>query len=151
MKPIVLVRDVAAPPSALFAALADVPNFAKHVSGVVGVEMLTAPPVRVGTRFRETRVVFGKPHAEVLEVTELSPDRAFSLRCDSCGVRWDTRFTVEPAASGARLSMTMEGRCITVAARLMSPVAALMRGSMVKMISKDLDELKASVERSVSA
>lgn len=147
MKPVILSRDIDAPPAVVFAAISEPGGFSKHCTAVTAVEVLTEGPVRVGTRFRETRVMMGKPHSEVFEVTDIDPPRSFSLRCDSCGVRWTSRFTVEPAGRGSKLSMTMDGACLTFAAKLMTPLFLVMRGSMVKMIAKDFDDVKASVER----
>lgn len=147
MKPVTLTRDIDAPPALVFAAISEPGGFSRHCTAVTSVEVLTDGPVRPGTRFRETRTIMGKPRSEVFEVTAVDPPRSFSLRCDSGGVRWTSRFTVEPAGRGSRLAMTMESECLTFAAKLMTPLFLLMRGSMVKLIAKDFDDVKASVER----
>ena len=87
MKPIETSITVAAPPERMFAIFTDLEGAPGRIRGIKKVELLTPGPVRVGTKWRETRV-FGKREAtEVLEVTEFVPGRTFSVGSSSCGCR----------------------------------------------------------------
>jgi hypothetical protein len=55
---------VAAPPDIAFAAAIDVSNWPRFISGIQSVAVLTPGPVATGTRFLETRVMFGRQATE---------------------------------------------------------------------------------------
>ena len=55
---IALSRSIAAPPSAVWRVLTDIDEAARTLSGVTGIERLDATGYEVGTRWRETRVMF---------------------------------------------------------------------------------------------
>jgi len=146
MTTIHLSKHVAAEPERVFAAYADIPNAAKHIEGIIRVEMLTNGPVGVGTRFRETRMMFKKEHNEEMEVTAFSPGRSYSVTCESCGSVTECQFTFSKANGGTQVDMQMTCRPVTLFAKLMYPLGRLMMGSMVKLLEKDLDDVKAVIE-----
>ena len=111
------------------------------------VEILTEGAVRVGTRFKETRVVFGRGHAETFEVTELSPYRAFGMGCTSCGARYDSHFTFRPDGRGTIVEMTMTVEPLTTYARVVGFLMKPLSRKMVRECAKDLDAVAAAAER----
>lgn len=149
MKPIDTSITVAAPPERMFAIFTDLEGAPGRIRGIKKVELLTPGPVRVGTKWRETRV-FGKREAtEVLEVTEFVPGRTFSVGCSSCGCRYDSTFRFERAGSGTKVTATMRGTALTLPAKLFAPIlGALMRGMMTKCVQQDLDDAKRAAEAS---
>lgn len=126
-----LSRRIDAPPEKVFALATDIENWADRMDGIVKVEMLTDGPVGVGTRFKETRIMFKKEAVEEMEVSKFEPDTLFTLRGESCGSIFESTHTFRP---------------VTFFARLMSPLCSLMAGSMRKCIEKDLDDLKSAAE-----
>jgi ribosome-associated toxin RatA of RatAB toxin-antitoxin module len=137
-------RRIEASPERVYALMTDLPNAPAVVPAIRAVEILTEGPVRVGTRFKETRVVFGREHAETFEVTELAAARAFGMACTSCGARYDSRFTFRPDGRGTIVEMTMTVEPLTTYARI---VGFLMRPMMKKMVAecaKDLDAVAAA-------
>lgn len=65
--------EIAAPRSEVFAAFADLTNLENTVKAITQVELLTEGPIGVGTRFKETRVMFGKEASEIMEITQFKP------------------------------------------------------------------------------
>ncbi len=59
-----LTTRVKAPAEKVFALFSDFSNVAGRIAGITKVEVLTAGPIGVGTRFRETRMMFMKKVAE---------------------------------------------------------------------------------------
>ena len=57
---IVLETIIAAPATVVFSTLVDVGRWAQFMSGIGSVEILTPGPLALGTRFRETRTMFGR-------------------------------------------------------------------------------------------
>lgn len=149
MKPIDVSITVAAPPDHVFAIFTDLAGAPDRISGIKKVELLTPGPVRVGTKWRETRV-FGKREAtEVLEVTELRPNESFGVGCTSCGCRYDSTFRFERAGSGTKVTATMQGTALTLPAKLFAPLfGAWMRGMMTKCVQQDLGDAKRAAEAS---
>jgi carbon monoxide dehydrogenase subunit G len=133
---------IACAPEVAFARFADLPNLAGRVSGITKVEMLTPGPVAVGTKYKETRTMFGRDATEEFTVTALEPGKVLTLTCHSCGVRYTATHTFTPEANGTRVTLTMDGKTTTFSAWLFQPLGWLMKGTMQKMIQKDLDEMK---------
>lgn len=139
-----------APLERVFAVAADIPHAADRISGITKVEMETDGAVGVGTRFRETRVMFGKEHTETLEVTAFDPPRSYSVGCDSCGVVWDSTFTFTADGGGTRVELVMTSKPSTFAAKVIGAITApMMRKSMEKCINSDLADLKRACETGV--
>jgi len=122
-------------------------RWAGTLSGIERIEVLTDGPVGVGTRFRETRILFKREATEEMEFTAFEPGVSYSVGCESCGCRYDTRFDFVPEGGGTRVEMRMETKALTFGAKLMSPLAKLMAGAMRKMLENDLSEVKATAER----
>ena len=141
-----ITKHIAAPPERVFQLSTALEHWAERISAIVRVSKLTDGPVGAGTRFRETRVVFKKESTEEMEFTAFEPGQSYSVGCESCGCRYDTRFDFVPDQGGTRVEMTLETKPLTFFAKVMSPIGLLMAGSMRKMIEKDLDDLKAAAE-----
>ncbi|MBX3322803.1 MAG: SRPBCC family protein [Phycisphaeraceae bacterium] len=148
---ILLSTQIDAPPELVFARATDFANAADTISGITRIEMLTPGPTAVGTRFRETRVMFGKEHSETLEVTALDPGRSVTLGCMSCGAEYVSEFRFEPSAGGTHATLEVNSKPVTFMAKLMVPVCAMMKKSMSAMMAKDLDDLKTAAERDTAA
>lgn len=75
--------EIAAPRAEVFEAFADLTNLANTVKAITQVELLTEGPIGVGTRFKETRVMFGKEASEIMEITQFKPHE-LHLNLDFC-------------------------------------------------------------------
>lgn len=148
------VRErIHAPPEAVFAAASDFPNAPQRIRGIRKMEMLTQGPVGVGTRFRETRVMWGKEATETMEVVEFQPGRSYTLRAQSCGCEYRTVVSVRPAPTGGGSEVTFDftGTPLTFGARIMAALMGwMMKGACVKAIGQDLGDLKADLEKTTA-
>ncbi len=147
---------VEAPVDRVFEVFSNVREAPKHIKGITALEVLTDGPIGTGTRFRESRVMFGKTATETMEFTEFQPGRAYTVGCTSCGVEYATRFTFTPTggagspggSGGTDVVMTTTARPVTLMAKIMSPLMGLMmKGAMKKMLEGDLNAMKAAAER----
>ena len=146
MARIVITKQVDAPVQSVFDVFTDIEKAADRISGIRRIEKITEGPVGKGTRFRETRIMFKKEATEELEITDFDPGRHYAVGCEACGCRFETVFRFQPDGRGAKVEMEMNSRPVTLFAKLMSPLSALMMGSMKKAMEKDMDELKAAAE-----
>jgi hypothetical protein len=73
MSTISVTERIEAPAARVFAIATDLRNATAVLSQVQSVETLEGPdaPLAVGTRFRETRVMFGREATETMTVTDL--------------------------------------------------------------------------------
>jgi len=139
-------ETVAAPPERVFAAATDFPNCADYIEGIQRVEMLTDGPVGKGTRFRETRKLFGKEATEEMEIVEYDPPRSYVLGAESHGSRYRTELRFEPEGEGTKVTMDFQATPLSGFAKVMTVLAKPMMKSMAKMCAKDLKDIKQHVE-----
>ena len=130
----------------VFEAATDIPSWADRISGIQSVELLTDGPVGVGTKFRETRIMFGREATEEMEITGFDAPRSYTTEADSHGCHYVTKMTFEPSGSGTDVQMSFNAEPQTMFAKTMAAVMKPMIGKMRDMIGKDLDELKAAIE-----
>ncbi len=141
-----LSRRVEAPVDAVFDVFSDIPRAREMIDQITGIEMLTDGPVGVGTRWRETRMVFKREATEVMEVTAFEPRRSYTVGCRSCGCEYESTWRFEPEGEATLVEFEMAYRPVTVLAKLMSPLGRLMAPTMKKCFEKDFQALKAVAE-----
>jgi hypothetical protein len=91
--------------------LTDVAHADQTLSGVEHVELITEGPYRVGTRWRETRRMFGKEATEQMQVTVAEAPTRTVIEADSSGVHNVTEFTLTlSSADATRLAMSFTAR-----------------------------------------
>lgn len=143
---VTLHRDVAATPERTFAAATSFPEAATFIRAITRIEMLTQGPVGVGTRFRETRKMFGREATEEFEILEFEPPRRFVMGCENHGCRYRSEFRFTPVSGGTRMEMDFRGEGLTFFTRLMGKLMAPLAKSMMKECSKDLEDIAKRAE-----
>ena len=143
-----LTRDIAAAPDRVWAAITDLEGSVDIISGIDKVERLSDDNAfGVGTRWRETRTMFGKEATEAMEVTALEPQRSYTVVADSHDVHYVSTWSVEPHGDGTRLAMTFDAEPHGAFAKfLAATVGRLMKAPTRKALQKDLDEIAAAAE-----
>lgn len=142
-----VATEITAAPEVVFATLTDLEKLPGFLQGVRSVEMLDPGPLRVGTRFRETRIMFGREATEEMTFSVFDPPRRFVLTAENHGTRYTTTHDVASSGSGSRVSLTFEGVPLALAARLFSILGALFAGNIRKLLAADLEAVKAEAER----
>lgn len=135
-----------ADPATTFSLFTDLRTADQRVSGIKKLEVLTDGPIRKGTRFRETRVMFNREATEEMEIADFQPGRSYTVVCDSCGARWTSRFEFHPDSAGTRVSLDLRCEAISFFAKLMSPLAGLFAKSVKKCIEQDMEDLRKAIE-----
>ena len=146
MRTFTFSRTVAAPPARVFEVFTDLRNAPGRIKAILKLDVLTDGPVGKGTRFRETRKMFGKEATETMEITDFQPGRSYTVRAESCGARYTTMFAFAPAGAGTRVDMTFTIESLTFWAKLFSPLMGLMSGVIRKCFEADLADLQAAAE-----
>lgn len=78
-----LEQNFPVPPDQVFAALTDLDQAPQWMPNLRAIEKLTEGPFGQGTRFRETRQMFGHDATELYEVSRFDPPRALELMVDA--------------------------------------------------------------------
>jgi carbon monoxide dehydrogenase subunit G len=146
MPTITVEQSIRATPERVFDLSTNVHEWADMVPAITRVEVLTDGPVGLGTRFRETRTMFGKQATEEMEFVEFERPRRYALGAESHGCRYHTSFDVVPEGDGCRLVMSFSGEPQTLAAKLMAVVMKPMMRKMADLCAKDLAAVKARAE-----
>lgn len=143
-------RRFAAPQEVVFEAIANVAEAADRVESIRRIELLTEGPIGVGTRWRETRRMFGKDATEEMEITAYEPPTDLTVRANSHGTDYVTVFRFEAADGGTRL--TEEFTATMAEPNLFQRVMWLVFGSVgarmtKKMMVTELDDVDRWIHR----
>ncbi len=131
----------------MFATVTDVANWPSFARTIDTLEILTPGPVGIGTRFRETRTMFGRSATEEMTVVVHDPPHQFDLTAENHGTRYLARHEIVPTPAGARLRLEFGGTAMTFAAKLGMAIGFLFKGAVTKQLQSDLAEMKAEAER----
>jgi len=143
-------RDVSAPADAVWSVLTDLEGAADRISGILEIEILEGGgDFGIGTKWRETRKMFGREATEVMEVTELEPGKSYTTEANSHGAHYRSKMSVEPVGAGSRVTMTFAGEPHGTIAKVMAAtVGKLFEGATRKAIQQDLADIAAAAEAS---
>jgi hypothetical protein len=149
MARIALSKKIEASPGAVFAVFSDFANAAGRIKAITKLEVVTPGPVGVGTRFKETRLMFGKECTEEMEITGFNPGHSYEISCHSCGAEYRTIFHFSPDGDGTRVDAEFSTRARNFWAKFMAPLGWMMKGMMKKCLQQDLDDLQKVAEGGV--
>ena len=136
-----------ASPEAAFETMLDVAHWPQFISGISSVEMLTPGPVGVGSRFRETRQMYGRSASEDMTIAEIDAPRSIVLTAEAHGARYRVENRFEPSGSGTRVTVEFAATPMTLLARLAAPLALVMTSSLRRQLLSDLIDLAREAER----
>lgn len=137
------------PQEEMFEALLDLDAANQWMQGLVRMERLDEGPIVVGSKWKETRKMFGTEASEHFEVVELDQPKKQVLRCD--GTKGTTGkgeyiYTYNIRSVGEATEVTLHGEIngLTGFAKLMGKMIV---GTFKKATAKDLDALKSYLEK----
>ena len=141
-------RGTTAAPADVWAVMTDIEGSAETLSGVTRIERLDdGTGFGVGTRWRETRVLFGKEASEEMEVTAVDEGHRYTVEAHNRGTDYVSDMIVEPAADGAVLRMTFGAKQAGRFSKLMAKtVGKAFEGATRKALQQDLDDIAAAAE-----
>ena len=133
---------------AIWAVLTNIENSAKIISGIKNIEVLERPANGlVGLRWRETRILFGKPATAEKWITDAAENAFYKTRAEDNGFVFLTTMTISESSGGMTLTSSHDSKPQSLSARLMSIPMVLFKGVMKKALLEDLKDIKAAVEQ----
>jgi len=122
-----VARHLPANPERVFEALTDLGGASAWMPGLVKIEAADAAPVRVGSRWRETRRMFGHEATEEFEVTKVEAGRRLGLRVD--GTKGSSKrgeylfdYSLSPAAGGTDVVLNAQIRGLSGISAFVGPL-----------------------------
>jgi len=135
--------------AAIWAAITDIEHAANAISGIDNIEVLERPATGlVGLKWRETRMLFGKPATADKWITDAAENEFYKTRAEDGGFVFLSTMRISESSSGMTLTSAHDSRPQTFVARLMSiPMGLLFKGVAKKALLQDLNDYKAAVEQ----
>lgn len=139
---------VAGSREAVWAAITDIENGAAIISGIDKIEVLDQPATGLaGLKWRETRMLFGKPASADKWITEAVENAFYKTRAESDGFVFLSTLSMAESAGGITLTSIHDSQPQSIGARVMSvPMSLFFKGVAKKALLQDLNDIKAAVE-----
>jgi uncharacterized protein YndB with AHSA1/START domain len=118
-------------------------NAPKVVASVKSMVKLTEGPVRLGTRYRETRLMDGKEHQAELEVVEYEPGQSYAMKNVTEGIETVYRYVFQSENDGTRVDLVCEVKAGGLKKLMLPMVVAILK----KEDGDHLQKLKQAMEK----
>ena len=133
---------------AIWAAITNIENASQILRGVENIEILERPANGlVGLRWRETRMLFGKPATVEKWITAAAENEFYKTRAEDGGFVFLSTTSISESSGGITLTSSHDSKPRGIAAKLMSIPMILFKGVAKKALVQDLNDIKSAVER----
>ena len=135
--------------AAIWAAITDIENAAEIISGIENIEVVEKPADGlVGLRWRETRMLFGKPATAEKWITDAAENEFYKTRAESDGFVFLSTTSISEGSGGITLTSSHDSQPQGIVAKLLSiPMGLLFKGVAKKALLQDLNDMKSVVEQ----
>ena len=148
-----LTQHIKAPADSVWKVVSDIPGSAATLSGVDSIQMLTDGPYAVGTRWKETRTMLGRPETVEMWVSQseapLNGRGGTTVKAVQGGADYTSRFALAERDGGTDLTLTFGAAVIkpTRLSRIMLAVFGPLGMRITrKALAKDLADIAAKAE-----
>src|SRR5262245_43470200 len=134
---------------AIWAAITNIENASETISGIKNIEVVEKPANGlVGLKWRETRILFGKPATAEKWITDAAENEFYKTRAESDGFVFISTTRISESSGGIRLTSSHDSQPQGIVAKVMSiPMGLLFKGVARRALLQDLNDIKAAVER----
>jgi Polyketide cyclase / dehydrase and lipid transport len=133
--------------AAIWATITNIENASETISGILRTEVLEKPAHGlVGLKWRETRMLFGKPASVDKWITDAAENEFYKTRAEDNGFVFLTTIRLSESSGGMTLTSSHDSKPQGIVARLMSIPMFLFKGVAKKALLQDLKDIKAAVE-----
>jgi hypothetical protein len=138
--------------AAIWTAITNIENASEIISGIESIEILEKPANGlVGLKWRETRMLFGKPASADKWITDAAENEFYKTRAESDGFIFLSTMTISESSGGVTLTSSHDSQPQSIVAKLMTiPMVVLFKGVAKKALLQDLNDIKSAVEQEKS-
>ena len=136
--------------AAIWAAITNIENASKIISGILNIEILEKPANGlVGLKWRETRMLFGKPATAEKWITDAAENAFYKTRAEDNGFVFLSTMSISESSNGSiTLTSSHESKPQGIVARFLSiRMGLLFKGVAKKALLQDLNDIKSAVEQ----
>src|SRR5438105_3903315 len=135
--------------AAIWAAITNIENALENISGIEKIEVLEKPALGlVGLKWRETRMLFGKPATADKWITDAAENEFYKTRAEDRGFVFLSTMSISESGGRMTLTSSHDSKPQGIVAKLMSiPMELFFKGVAKKALLQDLNDIKAAVER----
>lgn len=143
-------RVVRAPGTEVWDVLTDLDGAASTLRAVSRLEVLEGSGYDVGTKWKETRRIFGMEESQTMEVAECDPPLSTTVTSRSAGVEYRKVYTLEATDDGTLLAVCFGAShpdpnlLQRLTATLFGHVGAVVT---TRLLNQDLADIAARAER----
>jgi uncharacterized protein YndB with AHSA1/START domain len=133
---------ISRPPKDVFDFITASDNAPKVVQSVKSMTKLTEGPVRVGARYRETRLMRGKEEHAELEVVAYEPNQKYAMKNVTEGIETIYSYTFRPEANGTRVDLVCEVKAGGLKKLMLPMVVSILKkedGDHLQRLKKELE------------
>lgn len=144
--------NINASKAAVWAAITNIENAADFISGIEKIEILDRPAQGLaGLKWRETRILFGKPADADKWITDAVENEFYSTRAESDGFVFLSTMRISEGGGGVTLTSIHDSQPQSIGARVMAiPMSLFFKGVARKALLQDLADIKSAVENQQS-
>ena len=137
-----------APKEVVWGHITDIVNCSEMISGIIDLKVLDKPSAgHVGLKWEETREMFGKEAKETMWITESVENDFYKTRAENHGAIYITKMSVQTVDDQTKLTMAFSGTAQKLFVKLITKLMGLMmKGSMKKLLERDLADIKDHIE-----
>jgi uncharacterized protein YndB with AHSA1/START domain len=135
--------------AAIWAAISNIEHASEFMGGIEKIEILERPASGlVGLKWRETRMLFGKPASADKWITDAVENEFYKTRAESDGFVFLSTMSIAERGGSCTLTSAHESQPQSFVARFLKlPMVFLFTGVMRKALLQDLNDIRAAVER----
>ena len=128
-------------------AITNIENAAQFISGIKKIEVVEKPVNGiVGLKWRETRMLYGKPATVEKRITDSAENEFYKTRAEDSGFVFLSTIRISESSGGITLTTTHDYKPQSISARLKSLPMFLFKGMIKKTLLQDLNNIKSAVE-----
>jgi uncharacterized protein YndB with AHSA1/START domain len=132
----------------VFQVFTDLEQLTQYIPTIKSVELLKGKAImQIGTRWRETRKLFGQVATEEMEVKQLVRNKLCEIVADSHGTRYRTVYQFVGNAEGTLVELEFEAVPYGRAAKVFAWLGFLFKKATAKALQQDLQYLKLAAEK----
>jgi hypothetical protein len=133
--------------AAVWAAMTNIADAAAIISGIEKIEIVERPTTGlVGLKWKETRMLFGKPATVEKQITEAKENEFYKTRAEDSGFVFLTTNRISEGGGDVTLTSAHETKPQGFVASLKALPMVFFKGMIKKAIMKDLNDIRVAVE-----